>query len=197
MSEYIQEKETVVRPYIIFRRTLNKGLKPRIAKKTGEVTQQGEYQEDWRCELTDSKGELATWATVAGMQYYVGKGYQPTHLGDFEAYLARKDKSQEMIQELTALYQVFSRNVREGAELSSAVQEIDALKARIAELEAVSGSEGSQDELNAKLEAEAKARADAEAANQKLLEELEQVKAVVAEQKKAVKAEAKAKDSVK
>jgi DNA repair exonuclease SbcCD ATPase subunit len=189
-------KESSARPYIIFRRTVNKGQRERVSKKTGEVTQLGEHVQLWRCELTDRGGELCTWATVSGMQQYVAKGYVPVELGNFEEFFARKDKTQDMVQELIGVYQTFSRSVQEGKALQEAIAQNEALAARIAELEANAGDPSAvaklEAEAAAKIEAEAKARKALEEQNAKLLKELEEANKAVAEQKKAAAAEAKA-----
>lgn len=200
MSEFIQEKSKTPRPYIVFRRTVNKGQRKRVANGTNEVTQLGEHEQLWRCELTDRSGELSTWATVGGMQYYVAKGYVPVELGQFEEFFARKDKTQDMVQELVGVFQTFSRSVQEGNALQAAIKEREDLLARLAELEAKSVDSADLEaekarleaEAAAKVEAEAKAREHAEAQNAKLVAEMEELKTALAEQKKAAAAAAKA-----
>lgn len=189
-------KESSARPYIIFRRTVNKGQRERVSKKTGEITQLGEHEQDWRCELTDRSGELCTWATVSGMQQYIAKGYVPKKLGNFQEFFARKDKTQDMVQELMGVYQTLSRTVQEGEALQHAIEANKALEARIAELEANAGDPAALANLaaeKAKLEADAAAKIKAaEDERAKLLQDMEDLKKALAEQKKVNAAEAKA-----
>lgn len=125
-------------PYIVFERLRNKGIRE-LKSADGKYIQRGEHKERWKCMLANPNGELFTWATVAGMQQYVAKGYVPLELHNFESYLARKDPNQDMVQEFTALYAMFSRTVNETAKLREALVEAEALKAAneklIAEME--------------------------------------------------------------
>lgn len=172
-EELEQAPEGTLRPYVVFERIRNRGIREKIGAN-GQVIQKGEHPETWKCFLADERGELHTWATVGGMQGYVAKGYTPIQLVGFDEYLARKDPNQDLVQELRALQFLFGTTVAETKKLRAIAAENEELKAQLEALQSSVGNTSDAANANSKLlEESAKVRDELEAANKKLLAEME------------------------
>lgn len=124
-------KEKVRGPYIVFRRTMNKGLADKkaiflngINKGKEYVSQRGEYEEDYRRELCDENGELHSFATQLGILQYISKGYQPIEYGGFDVYYDTHSPSHHRYDELLLIEKDIAKRVATNKELFAARAEL-------------------------------------------------------------------------